>query len=335
MPAFEALKSLVTCGIWLCAEFYGTVCWAHDSLNYTYHWSAGTWVKIPTAWETFEGSPTTKLGKFLAAAAVYFLFLDFVFFRYVRRPGETSVIARLLRAAHFALYVLCCAIITIVEVLMLFLAALAEWASRSRAWIFFLIGHGLNDRATAEPSLSTSRTASDRSQPRPQDPELIFDLGNSFYAALLVVLGLSTVGAVQLVCYAIQGLKTLRLVFRNRMPTRFIEPDGEPQVAHTGDLGEQALERNLTDQADGSLQLEVVPPPAPDRAQLRRRTQNGKKFVGVTEVNAIKGPNGRIRLAEKKVHSHAGCHNLTQSQSPLAAILEIDFTEAGLCRHCH
>ena len=69
--------------------------------------------------------------------------------------------------------------------------------------------------------------------------------------------------------------------------------------------------------------------------RLRGGEHRTKKFVGVTEVNTIRGAGNRVRHFEKKLHANSQCRGLTQPESPLIAVLEVYACADGNCLLCH
>ena len=143
-----------------------------------------------------------------------------------------------------------------------------------------------------------------------------------FCTGVLMVAGLSFLGLIQLGVYVRGCFRALRTILHARTQ----EPEADPVALDNA-------EGNVdNDQGENQDDAE---PQVNEAIRLRTQRQRNKKMIGVTDVNTIRGRNGNPRAHVKQTHQNGGCIHLLQSQSPLIALLEVDISEAGLCRTCH
>ena len=162
-----------------------------------------------------------------------------------------------------------------------------------------------------------------------------FEETTYFFTGMMIVGALSILGLIQLATYICGCWRALKTIFRARSQ----EPEAEPVAFADADAdaddtnnteGRGPLVGILDDTGGGSSATSST-----DGLRLRPQGQRTKrKLVGVTDVNTIR-QGERVRIHVKKLHAVGNCRGLLQSQSPLVGILEVDISDAGLCRLCH
>jgi len=162
-----------------------------------------------------------------------------------------------------------------------------------------------------------------------------FEETTYFFTGMMIVGALSILGLIQLATYICGCWRALKTIFRARSQ----EPEAEPVAFADADAdaddtnnteGRGPLVGILDDTGGGSSATSST-----DGLRLRPQGQRTtRKLVGVTDVNTIR-QGERVRIHVKKLHAVGNCRGLLQSQSPLVGILEVDISDAGLCRLCH